>query len=1234
MERNLIVTMKLDGVDAESVKMVVLDVNNVFKSEAVTTGNSFNSIQLLLKVPKNVYEFGTAVTITFSHDNDFEGRPLVFQGSFDINFDYWTYNFTSAELNGAVKTRTSELKFILVFSFTENNPANTATKKVGLFNDISKFPPTIIYDENYYVSLNGLIYQSISGIWTDTGLLEIKKTSGSIIITQSLKGGFLASVEPIDASTTDLLIAQVSKNTGDILTINELLGINGDNFIKSDFDNNYAPVTIIRDEDILVMNDALDNFAVKRITIAQLRELFGSNFLGYSDYIDLLPDPFTDPDLNKDIPFTAIVIFEGTSTGGSLVKLLTIHQWITETGDPEGSQYTWFDTGEKGFVTQEEFEVLEALVATKSDKSDTGLYDEFSAPIKALVAAAPVQTESIENAVDVIFDNSAIIDAGNMKKNSYATSSNTIVDKAFSDEDDNNIKATYETKTNASAQIALKQNIAEPLLGTTDKTIPGSINEVLSTQGGQAVLIGNNASTISANTGNIDGNASDITDLQNSKISGVIVEKDGVLLDGNVNKINYTTNMSILNPTPGEIEVSSSGGGSGGGSAGQIDTTDIGATPTTPTGITCTIVTQISLPSNLQMTTTGAELEANEDVQVGISSQFTKSGGGNAQVTLDFLADGVSVATKSESIPTGGSDGINAVFNINKQDFIDAGITFPTIITITQESDVSNTTTDNIEIYMRVTLDTSDFLTKVVYDTNNNGKVDKADVNVNGTYIADTQDTDVALLALDTQVKSNFDKDASQDITIANLGNDKQNKVPGDLDAGLPTSVSAAINHNFTNKLAQDGSQDMTGGLTFSPAQFIKGAMSIAQATGDPLTGNFPQLYFTGVGATSSSFLLAGANGGVTIGVGPVADGGTMSVFGSRLDFKGNPLESIADAVNSKDAVNLSVLNAKIDEEVIWWESDDLGASVAYSIVSAGFPGFANVGQTYWFRFGDSTSSPTTTGITLNGILLKDKFNANAQIRDVNNSFVKLEFDGANLKVVNSTIGSNNPSGNTDETIRKSGGKAGGTINFQDKYKAINLVNPTNAQDAVTKQHFDDGLTNKLNVNGTNQMTGDLDFGNNKGINLATPIDPDDAVPKSYADGLSGKWVQVGGSSVATALLGGGIIITMPLTETLVSGQRIAIEMSSTSTTTWIKHVQILNITDTSVGVILSFERSNSRSSFKLNISKYSSQVFLTNANNNLAFRYATHYNFRASTNTFTTDTTNSMFIYRIFKIT
>jgi Phage T7 tail fibre protein len=66
--------------------------------------------------------------------------------------------------------------------------------------------------------------------------------------------------------------------------------------------------------------------------------------------------------------------------------------------------------------------------------------------------------------------------------------------------------------------------------------------------------------------------------------------------------------------------------------------------------------------------------------------------------------------------------------------------------------------------------------------------------------------------------------------------------------------------------------------------------------------------------------------------------------------------------------------------------------------------------------------------------------------------------------------------------------------------RVYNLAEPTDPQDAATKNYTDTQDNLRLKRDGTQAMTGNLPMGGNKITGLGTPTDPTDAVTKAYTD--------------------------------------------------------------------------------------------------------------------------------------
>ena len=92
-------------------------------------------------------------------------------------------------------------------------------------------------------------------------------------------------------------------------------------------------------------------------------------------------------------------------------------------------------------------------------------------------------------------------------------------------------------------------------------------------------------------------------------------------------------------------------------------------------------------------------------------------------------------------------------------------------------------------------------------------------------------------------------------------------------------------------------------------------------------------------------------------------------------------------------------------------------------------------------------------------------------------------------------------------TLQLSGGKISGTIDMSGN-AITNLIQPTNLQDAATKNYVDSNLNFYISKQGFTAMAANLDLGNNKIINVSTPTNNTDAVNKFYADWVNSNIYQ------------------------------------------------------------------------------------------------------------------------------
>jgi len=104
---------------------------------------------------------------------------------------------------------------------------------------------------------------------------------------------------------------------------------------------------------------------------------------------------------------------------------------------------------------------------------------------------------------------------------------------------------------------------------------------------------------------------------------------------------------------------------------------------------------------------------------------------------------------------------------------------------------------------------------------------------------------------------------------------------------------------------------------------------------------------------------------------------------------------------------------------------------------------------------------------------------------------------------------------------------------------------------AIDTSKLADG-SNFVKKDGTVILTGNLDFGNNKGVNIATPTANGDAANKSYVDSLISGLPSAYKYRNVHAATTGNIDLSMPATNTfdghaLTSGQRLLVWQQSTA---------------------------------------------------------------------------------------
>ena len=84
-----------------------------------------------------------------------------------------------------------------------------------------------------------------------------------------------------------------------------------------------------------------------------------------------------------------------------------------------------------------------------------------------------------------------------------------------------------------------------------------------------------------------------------------------------------------------------------------------------------------------------------------------------------------------------------------------------------------------------------------------------------------------------------------------------------------------------------------------------------------------------------------------------------------------------------------------------------------------------------------------------------------------------------------------------------SGGTGGGVITSDldlNSHKLINVVNPTNLQDAATKNYVDASTNLRLKIDGSSTMGGNINLNSHKLSNVSNPTNLQDAATKNYVD--------------------------------------------------------------------------------------------------------------------------------------
>ena len=135
----------------------------------------------------------------------------------------------------------------------------------------------------------------------------------------------------------------------------------------------------------------------------------------------------------------------------------------------------------------------------------------------------------------------------------------------------------------------------------------------------------------------------------------------------------------------------------------------------------------------------------------------------------------------------------------------------------------------------------------------------------------------------------------------------------------------------------------------------------------------------------------------------------------------------------------------------------------------------------------------------------------------------KLNIDGSNSMTGNLDLSSNDILNVNNITTASITGNSGGVldintdINAQNTYTVVNLVAPTNNNDAATKVYVDDEVATRLPLAG-GTMSGDIDMALNSITNLDSPTNNNDAATKLYVDNQDALKLSLSGGTMSGAI--------------------------------------------------------------------------------------------------------------------
>ena len=583
---------------------------------------------------------------------------------------------------------------------------------------------------------------------------------------------------------------------------------NEDEVLKKDFENNYVETTDLFAGDKFIIQGGADPDINFKVDFNTLRgKVRGSEFFAPSDgsgVFDTRTELFNEATLRvdelSDASFAYVTDAEGDGNDDSTWFYSTINEQFQNSNTPQAAtpQYVNSITGYLADLDTDDKTNLVAAINEHETQINYIVSDEIGNQIQ------DNNDNYVQPALDLKADQTDLDDT------------NSRVTQNESDISDLDTRVT----TNEQDIIALEDRV-------TQNEVDINSNENRITQNENNIEI--NRQNIESNESRITQHDSDIASLQvnydnldqkvDTKLDEIVVLDSGIKRGEGVDTLNFGAYLDVTDNGNGQVTINGQPGGDGAGEVAQgVNELSTGSTPWLIPGTRTKLAPMdIVVPSN---DTDVIDFDGNNDPILKVEGDYTLDSSAQfrnedattgTNVTYYILFNGIDAYSTTLYIPEaqdgpGGDDSVVEYFPTllftNAQ--ITSITTFP--VTVTIEMVATNPAyVDYSRTATRTTTPNDLAMSKAVYDTDSNGRVDDADYDGTGTnYLTTKYSTQEAITELDTRVYDNQVDIQSNSNSIDNIISGVQKVGDADLLDGIDSSqfvrndINQTLNADYT----------------------------------------------------------------------------------------------------------------------------------------------------------------------------------------------------------------------------------------------------------------------------------------------------------------------------------------------------------------------------------------------------------------------------------------------------